>query len=158
MLPVLDLDPVVAPSWPVDALTMLGDQALKPHPACSLEQVGADLALLEGRHEDPLGSAAEELREIRFAHVQRQRSEIVPAERKAIEGVKLRLVVVLAGVKALKSEMPSTPSTTASPSMTNCVFRIFRAVSTIHGYRPAQSCPPLLNSRTRLPWRSTRSR
>src|SRR4029077_16549358 len=37
MLPVLELDPVVASAWPVDALAMLGDQALKPHPARSLE-------------------------------------------------------------------------------------------------------------------------
>ena len=49
MFPVLDLEPVVAASWPVDALAMLGDQALKPHAAGSLEQLGTDLALLEGR-------------------------------------------------------------------------------------------------------------
>ena len=29
--PVLHLDPVVAAAGPIDALTMLGDQALKPH-------------------------------------------------------------------------------------------------------------------------------
>jgi hypothetical protein len=58
MLPVLDLDPVVAAAWPVDALAMLGDQALKPHAARSLEQLGTDLALLERRHEDALDSAA----------------------------------------------------------------------------------------------------
>jgi len=33
MLPVLDLDPVVAAAWPVDALAVLGNQALKPHAA-----------------------------------------------------------------------------------------------------------------------------
>ena len=37
---------------------MLGDQALKPHPARSLEQLGTDLALLERRHEDALGPSA----------------------------------------------------------------------------------------------------
>ena len=47
MLPVLDLEPVVAAAWPVDALAMLGDQTLQPHPARSLEQPRADLALLE---------------------------------------------------------------------------------------------------------------
>ena len=31
MFPVLDLEPVVAAAWPVDALAMLGDQALKSH-------------------------------------------------------------------------------------------------------------------------------
>ena len=55
MTPVLDLEPVVAAAWPVDALAMLGDQPLKPHAARSLEQFGADLALLERRHEDALG-------------------------------------------------------------------------------------------------------
>jgi hypothetical protein len=39
-------------AWPVDALAVLGDQTLKPHPARSLEQLGTDLALLERRHED----------------------------------------------------------------------------------------------------------
>jgi len=62
MFPVFDLDPVVASAWPVDALTMLGDQALKPHPAGSLEQLRPDLALREWRHEDSLGSPAERLR------------------------------------------------------------------------------------------------
>ena len=33
--------------------------------------------------------------------------------------------------RALKSEMPSTPSTTASLSITNCVRRLFSADSTI---------------------------
>jgi hypothetical protein len=47
MLPVFDLEPVVAAAWPVDALAMLGDQTLKPHAAGSLEQLGTDLALLE---------------------------------------------------------------------------------------------------------------
>ena len=59
MFPVLDLEPVVAAAWPVDALAMLGDQTLKPHPAGSLEQLGTNFALFEGRDEDPLGPAAE---------------------------------------------------------------------------------------------------
>jgi hypothetical protein len=45
-------------AWPVDALAVLGDQTLKPHPARSLEQLGTDLALLERRHEDALGPSA----------------------------------------------------------------------------------------------------
>ena len=52
MLPVLDLDPVIAPTAAVGALAMLRDQTFKPHAACRLEQ---NLALLEWRHEDPLG-------------------------------------------------------------------------------------------------------
>ena len=76
--------------------------------------------------------------------MQGQGPQIIAAHREKVESVELDFVVVLAGVRGLKSEMPSTSSTTASPSMTNCVFRIFRAVS-IQGYRPAQSCPPLEN-------------
>ena len=64
MFPVLDLEPVLAAAWPVDALAMLGDQPLKPHAARSLEQFGADLALLEGRDEDPLGPPAQQLRQV----------------------------------------------------------------------------------------------
>ena len=54
-------------------------QTLKPHLTHCIEQVGAYLALIEGSHEDPLGSAEEELRQICFAHV--QRSEIVASQR-----------------------------------------------------------------------------
>ena len=37
--------------------------------------------------------------------------------------------------KALKSGMPSRQSTTASPSITNCLVRFLRAASAIHGTR-----------------------
>jgi hypothetical protein len=46
-----------------------------------------------------------------------------------------KLLAIAAGRRrALKSEVPSTPSTTASPSMTNCLSRFFSADS-IHGKR-----------------------
>jgi hypothetical protein len=54
VLPVLDLDPMVTPAAAIGALAMLRDQALQPHPTGRLEQIGADLALLEGRDEDRL--------------------------------------------------------------------------------------------------------
>jgi hypothetical protein len=38
MLPVLDLDPMVAPARSVDALAMLGYQPLQPHAAGGLKQ------------------------------------------------------------------------------------------------------------------------
>ena len=43
MLAVLDLEPVVAASTAVDALAMLGDQTLKPHPARVRENLSAVL-------------------------------------------------------------------------------------------------------------------
>ena len=111
MLPVLDLEPMVASAAPVDALAMLGDQTLKSHPAGSLEQLRTDLALLEWRHEVSRGPPPEQLRQVGLAQVQRQPAEIVPAERQAVEGVELDFVVVLAGVQAWSppSALPRLP-------------------------------------------------
>jgi hypothetical protein len=47
MLPVLDLDPVIAPAGAIDALPMFRNQPFQPHQAGVTEQVEADLALLE---------------------------------------------------------------------------------------------------------------
>jgi hypothetical protein len=79
MLPVLDLDPVIAPTAAVGALAMLRDQTFKPHAAGRLEQLRPNLALLEWRHEDPLGPPAEQLRQVRLAQVQRQSAEVSPS-------------------------------------------------------------------------------
>ena len=49
---------------------MLGDHPLEPQQAGMPEQVGADLALLEGGHEYPLGPPAEQLRQVGLAQVQ----------------------------------------------------------------------------------------
>ena len=81
---------------------MLRDQSLKPHPARSLEQLGTDFAPLERRHEDPLGSPAEQLRQVGLAQVQWQPAGVVPVVGQAVEGVELDLVVVLAGVKGVE--------------------------------------------------------
>jgi len=64
MLPVLDLEPVRRSAAAVGAFAMLLDQTLKPQAAGSLEQRGTDLALLEGRDEDPLGPPAQQLRQV----------------------------------------------------------------------------------------------
>jgi hypothetical protein len=84
--------------------------------------------------------------------------QILAAEREDVEGVELHLVIVPRECSALKSDTPSTPSTTASPSMTNCCSRFFSAASTIQGKRLVQSWPLRVISRTALPWRSTRRR
>ena len=73
----MTLSQLVAAAGAVDALAMLGDQTLKPHPARSLEQLGTDFAPLEGRHEDPLGSPAQQLRQVGLAQVQWQPAEVV---------------------------------------------------------------------------------
>lgn len=153
MLPVLDLDPVVASAEPVRSPAVLRHQAFQPHAAGRTEQLRTDLALLERRHEDALHPAAEDLRQVVLAKVQRQLPQVVAIERQDVEGVELDVIVVFPGV-ALKSDTPSTFSTTASPSMMNWLLRIFSAVSAIQGYRLVQSWPPLENSRTRLPSRA----
>src|SRR5215831_15080036 len=56
---------------------------------------------------------------------------VLTIEHQNIEGVKLDFLVPPARCRALKSAMPSTPSTTASPLMTNCRCRFLRAASTI---------------------------
>jgi hypothetical protein len=78
MTSVLHLDPVVAPTWPVAALAMLRDQTLQPHPTRRFKQLGADLALLEGRSEDSLGPPAQKLSQVGFSQMQRQPAQVVP--------------------------------------------------------------------------------
>jgi hypothetical protein len=53
----------------------------------------------------------------------------------------------------MKSDRPSTPSNTASPSRTKELFRLRNADSVISGKRSDQSWPLRVNSRTRLPSR-----
>jgi hypothetical protein len=64
---------------------------------------------------------------------QGQHAEVVAAFGENIEGTELHFMIVLAPVQRLKSETPSTPSTTASPSSTKLFWRTLRAASTIHG-------------------------
>jgi hypothetical protein len=53
----------------------------------------------------------------------------------------------------LKSDTPSRPRITASPSMTNCLRRFFNAASAVHRKRFVQSWPPLVIRRTDDPAR-----
>jgi hypothetical protein len=72
------------------------------------------------------------------ALTQRQAAQIVTVERHDVEDVELDFSVGVPLCSALKSATPSTPSTTPSPSITNCRCRFFSAASTIHGYRSVQ--------------------
>jgi hypothetical protein len=78
MLPVLVLDPVPAPTSAIGAVSTFRYHTFQPHVTRGPEQLGADLALLEWRHEDALGPSAEQLSQIRLAQVQRQPAEVVP--------------------------------------------------------------------------------
>jgi hypothetical protein len=61
--------------------------------------------------------------EIVFAEVQRQFPQILAIKRQDIEGMELDLVVMFPRVQPVEIGVPSTPSSTASPSMTNEVCR-----------------------------------
>jgi len=49
--PVLDLDPVLRPAGAIASVAPFRDQALEAQAAGGAEQLGADLAWLEGRDE-----------------------------------------------------------------------------------------------------------
>ena len=87
-----------------------------------------------------------EIREIFLAEVSRPRAQVVAADGVRIKSVKLHFLG--SSSASLKSEIPSTPRITRSPSMAKCVARIFSAASAIFGERCVQSAP-LRNSRTR---------
>jgi hypothetical protein len=66
-------------------------------------------------------------------HRQRQAAQVLAVECKNIESVELHFVICFRECSAPKSEIPSTPSTTASPSITKCLMWFFSADWTIQG-------------------------
>src|ERR1019366_3448070 len=107
---VLDLDPMRRPASAVGAVAMLRHQAFQSELAGLAEQVRPDLPLLEWRHENSVGAACQQAREIGLAHRQRQLAQILAVNHQAIEGVELHLVVALwRECSPSKSDTPSTP-------------------------------------------------
>jgi hypothetical protein len=115
------------------------------------EQARADLALLEVGQEDAVDAARQQPGKVSLAQAERQLSDVLGVAHQDIEGVELDLVVLA----PLKSDRPSTPNSTASPSITNELLRLRCAASVISGNRSLQSWPFLVHSRTRRPSRST---
>src|SRR5215469_523680 len=74
----------------------------QPHIARGPEQVGTDLALLKGRHEDAVGRPRSRLRQVGLAQAQRQAAQVVAVERQNIEGVELHDLVMLSRVQAVE--------------------------------------------------------
>ena len=153
MLPVLDLDPVRRPASRDKDSRGVSRPTFQAHQAGMPEQVRADLALLEVAQEDPVHAPRQEPGQVGLAHRQRQPAEVLAVADQDVEGVELDLGIVLAGVQPLKSDRPSTPSSTASPSITKDELRLRSAASVISGKRSLQSWPLRVNSRTRLPSR-----
>jgi hypothetical protein len=155
MLPVLDLDPAIGPATAISALAVLGDQALQP-PA--------------GRHG---GTGPDRSRPVRI-RIKRFRRHAAPGDgqgwfcasiaatcgdpRRRSPGCRRRRTAPrhrACECRPLKSDRPSTPSSTASPSITNDEFRLRSAASDISGNRSDQSWPLRVHSRTRSPSRCT---
>ena len=64
MLPVLNLYPVLRSASAIGSIGTLRYHALKSHVARRAEQVGTDLALIIGRHEDVVRATGEQAREV----------------------------------------------------------------------------------------------
>jgi uncharacterized protein YdaT len=100
-----------------------------------MKQVWPDRAHLEGVDKDAVGPPAQEAIEIsqRIDSGRLRRSS--PPIASTSKAQSWTSPVCWPECSALKSEMPSTPSTTASPSITKRFCRFFKAASTIHGKR-----------------------
>jgi hypothetical protein len=131
MLPILDLIPddrhdrVDRDVWRL--------VPLQPKFAGRPKQVWADLALFEWGDEDALGTTGQEPRQIGLTDRKRKLPHVIAVAGQHVEGVELDFLVMLSGMQASKSDRPSKPRMTASPSMTKCFCRIFSADSTIQG-------------------------
>ena len=133
MAAVLHLHPIRRPASAIGPISAFRYQALQPHVAGRPKQVWTDLAHFKWRNENAVGTPCQQPREVRLPHRERKRAHVVAVTGEHIEGVKLDLLVVLAGMQRVEIETPSTPRMTASPSMTNCFIRFFSANSTIQG-------------------------
>ena len=87
---------------PIDPLAMFRRQALKSEFAGLPEQVRPDLALLEFAGENALWPARQQAGEAVLAQLQRQLAQILAVHRQDVEGIELHLLVVPAGMQAIK--------------------------------------------------------
>jgi hypothetical protein len=87
VLPVLDLQPVIARACAAGALAVLRDQTLKTHAAGGAERDGSDLSLLEWSDEDAIRPAAQQLLQVGLAQMQGQAGEVVAVIRQTVESV-----------------------------------------------------------------------
>ena len=81
---------------------MLRHQPLKAHLTGGPKQIGADLALFEGRREDAVGPPCQQPRKVGLSHGQRKPSQIITVQGKNVEGVELHLAVMLSRVQGIE--------------------------------------------------------
>src|SRR6516164_4771896 len=104
----------------------LRDQSLKTYAASGPEQVRPDLAAFERIDEDAL-------RKVCLAKVQRLPAQVVVASTRMSDAQSWTSSSCLPECKALKSDTPSTPRMTASPSTTNRFCRDAKLKRFKHG-------------------------
>src|SRR5207248_2462013 len=123
----------------VSAVPMLRNDAFEPHLASLLEQTRTDRAGVMVIVNYATARALQQLAEPQLADLQRLIAHInaVVGERSKAYSRTSSLHLPLC--KPSKSEIPSGPSTTASPSITNDCLRSLSAASVISGYRSDQS-------------------
>ena len=137
---ILHFYPMRGASSVVRPILVLGNQSLQAQQAGVSEEIRTDLALLEVKQEDAIDAPSEQSGQISLAHAQRQLANVFAIDDQDIERIELHLVIVLAAVQSVEvSDLPSTPSSTASPSITNEVHRLRRAASTMILIRPVMS-------------------
>jgi hypothetical protein len=101
MTSVLDLDPVGRSAAAVGTITALGDDAF-PNLQAARNRSGPISPWLEVADENALRSARQQTGQIGLAHGQRQLPQIVTIKRQDVEGVKLDLMVILAGMQPIE--------------------------------------------------------
>jgi hypothetical protein len=102
MVAVLHLDPIRRPASAIGPISAFRYQALQPHVAGRPKQVWTDLALFKRRDKNAVGPPCQQPREVRLPHRERKRAHVVAVTGEHIEGVKLDLLVVLAGMQRVE--------------------------------------------------------
>jgi hypothetical protein len=98
MFRVFDLDPMLRRASAVGAISALRDKSLQTKFAGREKQARIDFAVFERRDENPVRPPRQQPRQIVLPEMQGQDAQILPIQRQRVEGVKLDLFVMLAGV------------------------------------------------------------
>src|SRR4051794_21077662 len=91
----LTFHPVLTPAATIGPSPALADKPLKPQPACGIEEIRADLALLERVDEDTLGPPREQALQVGLAHRQGHVAQALTSFDDDVEGAELHLVIML---------------------------------------------------------------
>jgi len=116
---VLHLEPVVGPTADIGAVAALGDDAFRAKVAGLAKKIGADRSALERRNENAVEAAAAGGR-VRSCAIRAAAAADPPRRSRRDRRHRAAPRRPAGECRSLKSARPPTPSTTASPSTTNC--------------------------------------